>query len=69
MLKKKKKKSQTKKTKKKQIKHYQHSKVSELNQCQCQTMIVSDNARIHVMSETYNVRVRYVQDLVHVRVK
>ena len=41
-----------------QVKHFQNSKISELNQCQCQTMRVSDNVRIQVMSETYNVTVR-----------
>ena len=51
-------KSQTKKKKETQIKHFQNSTISELNQYQCQTMRVSDNVRIQVMLETYNVRVR-----------
>ena len=32
------------------------SKISKLNQCQCQTMTVSDNVRIQVMSRSDNVR-------------
>ena len=31
---------------------FQNSKISELNQCQCQTMSVSDNVKIEVMSES-----------------
>ena len=32
------------------------SKISKLNQCQCQTMTVSDNVRIQVMSRSDNIR-------------
>ena len=35
-----------KKKKKMKAKNFQNSKISELNQCQCQTMSVSDNVRI-----------------------
>ena len=31
---------------------FQNSKISELNQRQCQTMSVSDNVKIEVMSES-----------------
>ena len=41
-----------------QIKHFQNSKISELNQCQCQTMSVSGNVRSWLMSELENVRVK-----------
>ena len=45
-------------SKKMKRKNFQKSKISDLNQCQCQTMTVSDNVRIPVMSESDNVRVR-----------
>ena len=44
--------------KKMERKIFEKSKISDLNQCQCQTMTVSDNVRIQVMSESDNVRVR-----------
>ena len=47
-----------KKEKKMKIKHSQNSKISELNQCQCQTKTVPEYVRIQVMSESDNVRVR-----------
>ena len=39
-------------------KNFQKSKISNLNQCQCQIMTVSDNVRIQVMSELDDVEVR-----------
>ena len=38
-------------------KNFQNLKISELNQCQCQTMSVSGNVKIYVMSESHNVRI------------
>ena len=38
-----KKKEISNKKEKMQIKHFQNSEISELNQCQCQTMTTSDN--------------------------
>ena len=38
-------------SKKMKTKNFQNSKISELNQCQCQTMSVSDHVRIWVRSE------------------
>ena len=38
--------------------NFQTSKISELNQCQCQTMSVSGNVRIQLMSESDNISVR-----------
>ena len=37
-------------------KNSKNSKISELNQCQCWTMSVSDNVRTYLMSESHNVR-------------
>ena len=37
-------------------KNSENSKISELNQCQCWTMSVSDNVRTYIMSESHNVR-------------
>ena len=39
-------------------KNFQQSEISDLNQCRCQTMTVSDNVRIQVMSESENVTAR-----------
>ena len=36
----------SKKKKKIKIKNFQNSKISEFNQCQCQTMSVSDDVRM-----------------------
>ena len=36
---------------------FQNLKISEFNQCQCQTMSVSDNLRTYLMSESDNVRI------------
>ena len=44
-----KKKEISNKKEKMQIKHFQNSEISELNQCQCQTMTTSDNVWIQVM--------------------
>ena len=38
-------------------KNFQKSKISDLNQCQCETMAVSDNVRIQVMSDSDNIRI------------
>ena len=53
---KKKMKSQKKK-KKMKTKNFLNSKISELNQPQCQTMSASDNLRIMLMSESDNVSI------------
>ena len=45
------------KRKMKSQKKTKKQKISELNQCQCQTMSVSDNIRIQLLSDSHNVRV------------
>ena len=46
-----------KKKKKMKTKNFLNSKISELNQPQCQTMSASDNLRIMLMSESDNVSI------------
>ena len=47
----------SKKKKKMKTKNFINSKISELNQPQCQTMSASDNLRIMLMSESDNVSI------------
>ena len=56
--KKKKKESNPPPKKKMKTKYFQNSNISELNQCECQTMSVLDNVSVRQCQDIVNVRLR-----------